>query len=174
MSHGSSISVKYQGWHVIIIIVRRWLGRFWWWRQQRLILTVLVSFAGKTLLHRGEIAMRMAMAWSTTTTLAQLNYSWVGGGNPCGAEDFCLSALYCSKKQASSDFLFEYPPDIHVVGSKAPNLPKNEIGRASCRERVKHLQLLIFFNFRASVSWLPNSTIVELVVGTPVERRTFV
>ena len=24
------------------------------------------------------------------------------------------------------------------------------------------------------ISWLPNSTIVELVVGTPVERRTFV
>ena len=49
-----------------------------------------------------------------------------------------------------------------------------------CRVRIGSLvwlQVWIRFWYwaiRVRVSWLPNSTIVELVVVTPVERRTFV
>ena len=38
---------------------------------------------------------------------------WVGGGDPCGAADFCFSCLYCQKKQARSNFFSKYPCHVH-------------------------------------------------------------
>ena len=38
---------------------------------------------------------------------------WVGGGDPCGAADFCFSCLYCQKKQARSNFFSKYLCHVH-------------------------------------------------------------
>ena len=38
---------------------------------------------------------------------------WVGGGNPCGAAEFCFIGLYCHKKQARSNFFSKYPCYVH-------------------------------------------------------------
>ena len=38
---------------------------------------------------------------------------WVGGGDPCGAAEFCFSGLYCQKKQARSNFFSKYPCHVH-------------------------------------------------------------
>ena len=42
-----------------------------------------------------------------------ISICWVGGGDPCGAADFCFSCLYCQKKQARSNFFSKYPCHVH-------------------------------------------------------------
>ena len=42
-----------------------------------------------------------------------ISICWVGGGDPCGAADFCFSGVYCHKKQAWSDFFSKYPCRVH-------------------------------------------------------------
>ena len=50
---------------------------------------------------------------------------WVGGGNPCGAADFCISGPHSQEKQAEFDFFSKYPNYVHTDGQNAPCRAKN-------------------------------------------------
>ena len=50
----------------------------------------------------------------------------VGGGNPCGAADFCFSGVYCQKKQASSGFFSKYLCHVHEDCLEAQIATKNK------------------------------------------------
>ena len=50
---------------------------------------------------------------------------WVGGGDPCGVADFCISGPCGQKKQAGSDFFEKYPCHVHIVREEAKNRTKN-------------------------------------------------
>ena len=65
-----------------------------------------------------------------------ISICWVGGGNPCGVADFCLSGVYCHKKQARSDFFSKCPCHVHKDCLEAQNGTKNW---------VKPLKKLFFF-----------------------------
>ena len=49
---------------------------------------------------------------------------WVGGGDPCGAVDFCISGPCGQKKQAGSNVFEKYPCHVHIVREEAKNTPK--------------------------------------------------
>ena len=71
----------------------------------------------------------MFYAWlvDRPTQLVYIGISicWVGGGNPCGVADFCLSGVYCYKKQARSDFFSKCPSHVHKDCLEAQNGTKN-------------------------------------------------
>ena len=50
---------------------------------------------------------------------------WVGGGDPCGAADFCVSGPCGQKKQAGSDFFEKYRCHVYIVREEAKNRTKN-------------------------------------------------
>ena len=49
----------------------------------------------------------------------KISICWVGGGNPCGAADFCISGPHGQEKQAGSDFFSKYPNYVYTNGQNA-------------------------------------------------------
>ena len=52
---------------------------------------------------------------------------WVGGGDPCGAAELCISGLWSQKKQARTDVFLKYPCHVHKDSPEAENGTKNFI-----------------------------------------------
>ena len=64
--------------------------------------------------------------------IAQLNWfvflifiCWVGGGNPCGAADFCIGGPCSQKKLAKPDFFLKDPQYMYTDGQNANNRAKH-------------------------------------------------
>ena len=52
---------------------------------------------------------------------------WVGGGDPCGVAELCISGLWSQKKQARTDVFLKYPCHVHKDSPEAENGTKNFI-----------------------------------------------
>ena len=65
-------------------------------------------------LQRGHLVDR------PTQLICISDICWVGGGDPCGAADFCISGPHGQEKQAEFDFFSKYPNYVHRDGQNAP------------------------------------------------------
>ena len=52
-------------------------------------------------------------------------YFWVGGGNPCGAADFCIGGPCSQKKLSRFNFFLKDPNYVRTNGQNAKNRAKN-------------------------------------------------
>ena len=52
---------------------------------------------------------------------------WVGGGDPCGVAELCISGLWSQKKQARTDVFLKYPCRVLKDSPEAENGTKNFI-----------------------------------------------
>ena len=64
---------------------------------------------------------------------------WVGGGDPCGAAEFCFSSLYSHKKQERSAFFSKYPCHVQKDCLAAKNGDKKLIETSKKPARFKSL-----------------------------------